>query len=41
MHWNKSTFIQSLLPPELQWGYTNQLDGRMAVIMDTKLSAGS
>ena len=24
--WNKSTFIQSLLPPELQWGYTNQLD---------------
>ena len=24
--WNKSTFIQSLLPPELQWGFTNQLD---------------
>jgi hypothetical protein len=24
--WNKSTFIQSLLPPDLQWGYTNQLD---------------
>ena len=24
--WNKSTFIQSLLPVELQWGYTNQLD---------------
>lgn len=24
--WNKSTFIQSLLPTELQWGYTNQLD---------------
>ena len=24
--WNKSTFIQSLLPPDLQWGFTNQLD---------------
>ena len=24
--WNKSTFIRSLLPPDLQWGYTNQLD---------------
>lgn len=23
--WNKSSFILSLLPPELQWGYTDQL----------------